>query len=424
MALWAVPQSCHNRVAMPTILCADDDPLFQRFYNTLFVSKGYESVICSNGAEVIDRLDDDPAPDLFILDLDMPSVNGLEACQAIRKRPNTYRAPVIIVSGMSAEETIEQALTIGADDYILKPFQTSEILAKVRFLIRKNKGPVSGLGLKPGARFLGRYEVLRELGAGGYSTVFMATDMDQDPPRSTALKVYDVPQFSKTHPNFMSILLREAFHLSRIQHPAVVELYDFGNADKCFFLALEYVDGQSLQDYVEQVGPLDQEHLVYVLHEVTSVLKYLDDMGFIHRDIKPSNILMRSDGHIKIVDFGLTRRRDEGTISLSDEFKGTPQYVCPEYIMGEDDLDIRSDIYSLGATLYFAATGNVPFTGASTLEILNNHFKVLPPPVMELCPHLDPTFSALIDVMMSIHVDDRCDLSYIFDCISDIRKNA
>lgn len=408
---------------MATIVCADDDILIQQYYERLFSGQGYDVQVFGNGAEVLDSITHQ-RPDLLILDINMPDPDGLTVCHEIRARTDDRgNIPIILVSGVGDQQTIEQGLTGGADDYILKPFQTPELLAKARFYMNRVR-PLSSTTAVENPDLVGQYRLLKQLGVGGYSTVYLAEDEQDENRRKVALKLYDLPPYRRSDSRYIAMVLREAYQLSKLNHPNIVTLYNFGNAGSFFYLAMEYVDAWSLESFVENNGAMDARQLGFVLYEITRVLEYLDQQRVLHRDIKPSNILMSKTGAVKIADFGLARQQNEHTLSLTDEFKGTPQYVCPEYILGEELKDISSDIYSLGATAYYAALASPPFPGDSPLEVLNNHLAYVPPPIIELRPDFEPELSTLIDQMMATLPEDRCDIPYILETLNNVFRFA
>ena len=392
---------------MKSILCADDEVTIQRILQRILEARGYEVRLAANGAEVLRLFAENPA-DLVLLDVAMPVMNGIDCCKELRKRPESYDVPIIMVSGIGNEETITQGLVTGADDYILKPFQPEEILAKVAVALKKREAfTANDMGLAVGTRFVGRYDMHGKITSGGFSTLFLATDVSRQPPVQVALKIFDLPVSKRNDSRFISLFLREAYELAKLDHPNIVKLHEFGQNGHFYFLALEYLKGEAIDKKVTRDGPMTSAQASRAGYDVAKALQYLNLHRMVHRDVKPANVFITEAGVAKLVDFGLAKQQDESTLSLSDEFRGTPAFVSPEYILGDRQVDIRSDIYSLGVTLYYAVTSVILFAGTNAMEILNKHFQVVPPSIQQFDPNVNPKFSALIDQMLIKDRDHR-----------------
>lgn len=399
-----------------TILCADDDPDMHALYQRFLEKRGYNVVTCESGDEVLESFDTTPS-DLVILDLNMPGMNGMDTLEQLRRRLDAFNIPVIIVSGEDSEESILDGLSSGADEYIVKPFKSSELLAKVAIALKKKQATASSdLGLALGSRFAGRYELQEKIGTGGFSLVYRALDTGDDPSSEVALKVFDLPPSRRNDRNFMSQFLREAYEHSKLDHPNIIKLTDFGQVGGVYFMAMEFIHGHSLDQAVRQDGPMDDHTSTYIAYQMSKALQYMLDQNIVHRDIKPANIMLTNDADVKLLDFGLAKKPNEHTLSINDEFKGTPQFVSPEYIR-DDPLDIRSDIYALGGTLYYLVAGFPPMQGKSTLDILRAHLNTPPIPLLDVVPELNPVFCDLIERMLAKSPDDR-------PMPEDIRKEA
>jgi CheY-like chemotaxis protein len=388
------------------IICADDDLDMHALYRRFLEKRGYRVVCCENGEAVLAALDAEPAH-LVILDLNMPGMSGMDTLEQLRKRLDAFNVPVIIVSAEDSEESIVDGLSCGADEYIVKPFKSSELLAKVAIALRKKQASAANdLGLALGSRFAGRYELRYKVGTGGFSTVYNALDTNADPPIPVALKVFDLPPSRRNDRQFMSVFLREAYEHSRLDHPNITKLHDFGQLGGVYFMAMEFIHGRSLEDLVSHEGPLNEFRAAFVCYQMSKALGYMSEQGIIHRDIKPANIMLTAEGEVKLLDFGLAKKQSEHTLSLNDEFKGTPQFVSPEYIR-DDPLDIRSDVYSLGGTIYYLLTGLAPMRGTSTLEILKQHLTERPLPLRAVDERFSVEFSDLVERMLEKQPEDR-----------------
>jgi len=216
------------------------------------------------------------------------------------------------------------------------------------------------------------YEIVEELGKGAMGVVYKARHVHTD--RMTALKVLPLRLAAKTQ--YLERFKREAMAVMRLQHDNVVRAYDFGGSEDYYYLALEFVDGETLDRVLaREGGVLPERRALDIARQVARGLGCAFAHGVIHRDVKPENVMLTREGTAKLCDFGIVKLSDleDGTLTMSGTTVGTPFYISPEQARGEDDLDIRSDLYSLGITLFHLATGRVPFTGKSQGAILVRH---------------------------------------------------
>lgn len=212
------------------------------------------------------------------------------------------------------------------------------------------------------AAVAGRYEIEREIGQGAFATVYLARDLRHD--RRVAFKVLNADPSSE---NSELRFLREIRLLARLQHPNILPLIDSGHAEAMLYYVMPYVSGESLRDRIHRERQVPIEFAISVAREVADALACAHDQGIIHRDIKPENILL-SGGHPIIADFGVARAIDlAGVRQLTRTglggSPGTPAYMSPEQLMGDREVDRRSDIYSLGCVLFEMLTGSPPFAG-------------------------------------------------------------
>jgi serine/threonine-protein kinase len=172
---------------------------------------------------------------------------------------------------------------------------------------------------------------------------------------------------------------------------------------------MEYLDGMTLHQIMDTSGVLSEETAITVAYEMAKALDYLHRNGVVHRDVKPANIMVTHGGETKLLDFGMCRSAHEETLSAAEFVGGTPEYVSPEYIVSSQHLDIRSDIYSLGVTLYHAVTNSFPFPTASDLALIDHHLHTPPVPLAERRGDLSPGFCRLVDRMLAKAPADRPD---------------
>jgi serine/threonine-protein kinase len=198
---------------------------------------------------------------------------------------------------------------------------------------------------------------------------------------------------------------REVEATTRLAHPNAVQVYDYGHADDgTFFYVMEYLPGLTLDDLVRRHGPLPPERVVYLLRQLCGALREAHGLGLVHRDVKPGNVMVcwiggRADV-AKLLDFGLVRdpaRGDPSTrLTRVGGLLGTPEFMCPEQARAESTTDHRGDLYSLGATAYYALTGRPPFTGPTLIETLYAHLKDPVRPPAELRPDVPADLQAVV----------------------------
>jgi hypothetical protein len=238
----------------------------------------------------------------------------------------------------------------------------------------------------------GRFVLVREIGSGGMSTVFLGRDEVLDRPVAVKILRPDL-EGSDVSARFR----REGRTAARLSHPNIVQVYDAGEADyegrEVSYIVMEYVLGGDLKVLIDRRGPLPGGELLR-LSEAAAGLAHAHERGVIHRDVKPHNILLDENGRPKISDFGIARALDATHATRTGSYLGTALYSPPEQLKGEK-VTPKSDVYSLGATLYHAATGRPPFVGAP-IEIASQHVSKEPTPPREVNDAVSPALEALI----------------------------
>ncbi len=232
-----------------------------------------------------------------------------------------------------------------------------------------------------------RYRLDAEIGAGGMALVYRAHDLKHG--RDVAVKVLR-PELA--HAVGGDRFLREIATTATLRHPHILPLYDSGNADGALYYVMPLVEGESLRDRLDREGRLPIAEALRIATEVADALGYAHERGIAHRDIKPENILLER-GHAVVADFGIARAvASTGSERLTETgfSVGTPRYMSPEQAVGEQNLDGRSDLYSLGCVLYEMLAGQPPFTGASAVIITQQHVIATPAPVTDARPEVTP----------------------------------
>ena len=241
-------------------------------------------------------------------------------------------------------------------------------------------------------RDLGGFEILGRLGQGGMGTVYRVRQPSMD--RIVVLKV--LTGDAAWDEASLTRFTREAQAAGAAGHPNIIEVYDTGHDRGWRYIAMEYMDGGSLTDALDQDGPLPPARALALMKQVTSGLAEAHRMGILHRDIKPSNILLTSRGWAKVADFGLAKRPEvDLSVTRPALLLGTLVYMAPEALRGEE-FDARCDLYSLGATFYQVLTGQPPFTGTTGTELVAKHLEAKPAPLSDVSPGTPPSLARII----------------------------
>jgi len=253
---------------------------------------------------------------------------------------------------------------------------------------------IDGATLDPGTT-VGGYEVIEQIGQGGMGAVYKARQLSVD--RIVALKI--LPPRLAGDEDYVARFLREARTAAKLAHPHIVQIFDAGEADGYHHFAMEFVDGPSVDELIRQGDPLPERRAFEIVRDIARALDHADARAhLIHRDVKPANILITSEGAAKLADLGLARETADTDVRLtrSGMLVGTPNYISPEQARGERELDIRTDIYSLGATLYHMLVGAPPYTGGSASEVIAKHLRDPVPDARAANPDVSPGAAAII----------------------------
>lgn len=248
----------------------------------------------------------------------------------------------------------------------------------------------------------GRYEVLHYLATGGMGAVYRARDVETG--LEVALKV--LPPEIAVRPGMLERFRQEALHASKLHHEHIVTLFEYGEANHTHYLAMEFVEGVDLHEYVSRKGPLGPDEARVIIGQAALALDYAHEQSIVHRDIKPSNFLItRKDGRlwVKLTDFGLAREAndEECRVTRAGSTVGTVDYMAPEQARDSRAADRRSDIYSLGCTLYFMLSGRPPFNEGGLSERLLQHVEKEPVDICLLNPHVPHALAAVLQRMLA-----------------------
>jgi serine/threonine-protein kinase len=250
---------------------------------------------------------------------------------------------------------------------------------------------------------VGRYSIVRELGRGGMGIVALARDVALD--RPVAIKL--LPPALATSPAHRERFVREARTAAALSHPHIVPIHAVEEHAELVFFVMTFVDGETLAERVRRAGPLSNAECVRVVQEIAWALAHAHANGVVHRDVKPDNVLLeRASGRVVVTDFGIARRAAAPSASGEADIAGTPRYMSPEQASG-DVLDGRSDLYSLGAVAFFAATGRPPFDAPSAAAVLAKHAIEPATPLALARPGLPARFAEAVDRCLAKNPADR-----------------
>lgn len=256
---------------------------------------------------------------------------------------------------------------------------------------------------------IGKFKLIEVVGSGGMAEVYRAIQQPLD--RNVAVKI--LHQHLIEQAELKDRFLREAKAVASLSHPNIVQIYDYDYQDGIYYMAMEFLHGDSLDDRLKeqenQSGEpksLPVKEALQITIQVANALDFAHKQGVIHRDVKPANIMQTFDDRVLLTDFGIATVLHETRLTVEGATTGTPAYMSPEQALGERG-DERSDIYSLGAVLYQLVTGQLPFEANTLYGLIMKHVNETPPPATEINPHLDISVERIIQKAMAKQADDR-----------------
>lgn len=242
-----------------------------------------------------------------------------------------------------------------------------------------------------GRRLSGRYKILDMIGGGGMANVYLAHDMILD--RDVAVKVLRM-DFAEDE-EFIRRFHREAQSATSLAHPNIVSIYDVGEEDSIYYIVMEYVDGQTLKQYIQQNSPIRIDCALEIMKQLTSAISHAHQNHIIHRDIKPHNILIDRHGNVKITDFGIAMALSATSITQTNSVLGSVHYLSPEQARG-GMANRKSDIYSLGIVMFELLTGRLPFSGESAVSIALKHLQSETPSLKRWNPSIPQSVENIV----------------------------
>lgn len=270
-----------------------------------------------------------------------------------------------------------------------------------------------------GKRLDGRYEIIEIIGVGGMAVVYKAFDNIDN--RIVAVKVLK-DEFLQNE-EFRRRFKNESKAIAVLSHPNIVKIYDVSYGDNLQYIVMEYVDGITLKEYIEQQGRLDIREAIYFVTQILRALQHAHDKGIVHRDIKPQNIMLLSDGTIKVTDFGIARFSRSETRTMTEGAIGSVHYISPEQAKGSVT-DAKTDLYSVGVVLYEMLTGKLPFQSDNAVSVALMQLQNDPVKPRELNPDIPVGLEQIIIRAMQKNPNDRYQsASEMLLDISEFKKN-
>jgi len=385
------------------VLVVEDDLFWQDLMRETLEAE-YQVIVAATYDEakhVLEKVKDQREHiDLVTVDMGLPSQlqsegATVEAGQRIVNHLSRFHPhiPCIVVTGLpdiSTTQVRDLFKRYNVFDFIAKSqFDLREFLDTVRRAIAHVQSQESQHG-KRGKQQIGRYEIIKELGQGAMGIVYQA--LDPNIQRIVALKVLR-PDLT-SDPEFRQRFRREARSAGRLTHPGIVTIFDAAEQDDTSFLVMEYLEGQMLDQLIEEDSPLPHARARDIAIQICDALDYAHNARIIHRDIKPSNIFLLPDGQVKLTDFGIARIIAEPRLTRTG-IVGTLDYMSPEQAMGKE-VDHRADIYALGVVLFEMLTGQPPFQADNPGAIL---LKLVSEPMPSPCA-LNPSVLAEMEAII------------------------
>ncbi|MCP3967658.1 MAG: serine/threonine protein kinase [Lentisphaerae bacterium] len=252
---------------------------------------------------------------------------------------------------------------------------------------------------------IGDFVLVEKIGAGGMGEVWLANQLSMN--RQVALKVLSPHLVKNEH--FVERFLGEAVMAGRLEHNNIITAYTAGSVGDYYFLATSFVDGVELADKIKIEGPMHERQALKITRGIAAALKYAwEDHRMMHRDIKPGNIMIDLRGEPKLMDMGISKIADDDSLDTRDGLVvGTPDYISPEQAKAQSDLDFRTDIYSLGASIFHIITGQVPYHGESIRDTLRFQVCAPPPNPSDINHRVSPNCAKLVMIMMAKDRDER-----------------
>lgn len=416
--------------ASEVILVVDDIAINRQVLGLVLRKVGYQILFAGSAAEAMQQVNLQ-VPDLIMLDIMMPGIDGYSLCRRLRSEARTEKVPIIFISALNETEDKVKAFEAGGADYVTKPFQAAEVLARVAHQLKitrlqrdleREKSELLHANEKlreallqtaavfnslteilPGLVLDGKYRIEEKIGCGGWGVVYRATHLSLE--RPVAIKVFRPPTQTGSA-DALSRFQAEGISTCRVNHPNAISVLDSGiSSQGIAYLVMELLDGPTLYDELLQQSRLSIKRCMQIIIPLCEVLVAAHAAGIVHRDIKPENIMLHqtpSGEVVKVLDFGIAKLLGSESHNVSrrtadNQIVGTPNYMAPERLT-DSEYDGRSDVYSVGVLFYEMLTGRGPFPGNSRsyAKVAFNHLNISPAPLRTYRPNVSEELAALV----------------------------
>lgn len=468
----AIEELCPTKKAIPRVLVVDSDTACATFYSLLMKTFGLKTEAATDLQQATQSAISFK-PDIILMDLHFGDDDAIYIAREIRQLPRCKDIPIIFISSETQTDKQFQAMKYG-DDFITKPV-SAEILVKLirvwlqfkdskvqhssvrlnreKFIsqvnskeqeVKKAKSTLVDLEIKikqlekeigdikqlpetsdiprntviPGTKG-NSYTIEEIMGQGGMSVTYIASENNTR--KKVVVKVLS-PEYTANVKDSMRFL-QEAETIINLNHPNLIKGYDYFQSRKICYIVMEYIEGVSVMEMIEEYGKLSPKDCISIARSICEALKYMEAKGVVHRDIKPEHILIAEDNVPKLIDFGILKTTKRPcSLTTVGVVLGTPYYMSPEQIY-QSNIDIRSDIYCLGATLYHMLTGDVPFTGDTPIDVMQQRLFTTPDP-RKKNPLISTRMSHLIQKMMSKELKFRHNnVDELIQHVEEVQKN-
>ncbi len=314
---------------------------------------------------------------------------------------------IVLEHRFATPEQVNECLTIQSQVRAMgiAPKNLGEILLEKNYITKEQAAAVLRMQGQEGPQTqIPGYEIIVKLGQGAMGAVFKARQVSMD--RLVALKVL-APRFAKDTA-FVTRFVREARTVAKLHHQNIISGIDVGEHEGIHYFVMEYVDGETVGSLLRKSGAMPEKQALNIALQITKALDHANANSMVHRDIKPDNIMLTCDGVAKLCDLGLARQEGiDASLTQAGQTVGTPHYISPEQASGEKDIDIRSDIYSLGATLYHMILGSTPYPPGTASVVMAKHLTELVPPLKDRQPGVSAAVSEVVAKMMKKNRAER-----------------
>ena len=414
------------------ILVADDNGVNRMLLSGILEMHGYEVRVATNGLEVLELMERE-LPEVVLLDIQMPGLDGIETCRRLRSRPRTRAIPVVFISALDdvgekvrGFEAAEVLARVGTQ---VKLFRLNhELSERNRELERRNQQLMiaqqktermfTALSVAlTGTVLDDTYRLEEKIGEGGFGAVFRGIHLQLR--RNVAVKV--LRPGGANNDELLARFRREAIAACRVAHPNAIDVLHFGvSSSGVAYLVMELLSGRTLGALLREHGPLPPRRCSEIVIPLCDALLAAHAAGILHRDVKPDNVFLHRGANgevVKVVDFGIAKLLDDASspdATVAGTFLGTLNYMAPERLLN-NTCDERSDIYSVGVLLYFALSGAMPFEPSSpTLaEMMKLHLTTRPRPLLEARDDVPPELAELVMQMLEPEPQMRPGLAMI-----------